>query len=737
MKQNLNYKKLTVQYALVGLAGLALPAFAADSVTAPVVVTGTRVEQNSFDLPMSIDSVDAEQIQEGQLKVNLSESSSRVPGVVVNNRNNPAQDLAIQIRGFGARSAFGVRGVRLYADGIPMTMPDGQGQTGTFNLDTAERVEYLRGPFSALYGNSSGGVVQIFTRDGDVDPTMTGGLTFGSYNTDRESLTFGDSGQGFDYVINANTFSSDGYRAQSTTRRDTVHAKINFKLSEYTKLSLVATGLDQPNNLDPQGLDAAQLQSDRRQAGTNSELFNTRVSKKHKQVGATLEHVLSENDSLKFMTYYGQRDNEQYQSVSIAAQTSSPGFQRNGGGVAVIDRSFGGVDARWIHQGEFASKPFNLTVGFNYDEMTDARTGYENFTSGTGETCGRSGRVCGVKGKLRRDEDNDLNNFDQYAQASWDVHSKLTLSGGLRHSRVSFKMKDRYIVPGNGDDSGSNTVTETTPVIGAVFKYNDKINFFANAGKSFETPTFVEMAYNPDYNISGLNLDLKPAKSDQYEVGAKAFVSANTLVNVSLFKIDTQDEIVVATSQGGRTTYRNVPKSERKGLEFSLDSQLANDVRFYFAYTLLDAKFTEAFSACKTPFPNGSSCRYNVDGDFEQIASGSKIPGTYKYNLYGETSWKHKATGFNTALEMRRASGSNVSFNVEDGQTESYTVFNWRGGFKQNINNWNFSEFVRVENIFDKNYVGSIRVADGNQRFYESAPGRNWLLGLNAAYSFK
>ena len=154
MKQNLNYKKLTVQLALVGLAGFALPAFSADSVTAPVVVTGTRIEQNSFDLPMSIDSVAAEQIQEGQLKVNLSESSSRVPGVVVNNRNNPAQDLAIQIRGFGARSAFGVRGVRLYADGIPMTMPDGQGQTGTFNLDTAERIEYLRGPFSALYGNS-------------------------------------------------------------------------------------------------------------------------------------------------------------------------------------------------------------------------------------------------------------------------------------------------------------------------------------------------------------------------------------------------------------------------------------------------------------------------------------------------------------------------------------------------------------------------------------------------------
>jgi len=733
MKQTLNYKKLTVQLALVGLAGLVLPTYAADT----VVVTGTRVEQNSFDLPMSIDSVAAEQIQEAQLKVNLSESSSRVPGVVVNNRNNPAQDLAIQIRGFGARSAFGVRGVRLYSDGIPLTMPDGQGQTGTFNLDTADRVEYLRGPFSALYGNSSGGVVQIFTRNGDVDPTLTGGVTFGSYNTDRESLTFGASGEGFDYVINANTYSSDGYRDQSKTRRDTVHAKINFIINQDTKLSLVATGLDQPNNLDPQGLDATQLQTNRRQAGTNSEIFNTRVSRSHEQIGATIDHKLSETDALRVMTYYGQRDNEQYQSVSIAAQTTSPGFERNGGGVAVIDRSFGGIDARWIHQGDFVGKPLVLTVGFNYDEMNDERTGYENFTSGSGTTCGASGRVCGVKGSLRRDETNALNNFDQYAQASWDVYSNLSLSGGLRHSRVSFKMKDRYIATGNGDDSGSATFTETTPVIGAVFKYNDKINFFANAGKSFETPTFVEMAYNPDYNISGLNLDLMPAKSNQYEVGTKAFIGNDTLVNLSLFKIDTKDEIVVATSQGGRTTYRNVPSSERKGLELSMDSQLSNDVRLYLAYTLLDAKFTDAFSACITPFPNGSSCRYGTAGDFETIAAGSKIPGTYKYNIYGETSWKHSASGFNTALEMRSASGSNVSFNAEDGRTESYTVFNWRGGFKQNHKNWNFSEFVRVENLFDKNYVGSIRVADGNQRFYESAPGRNWLFGLNASYSFK
>jgi len=726
-------KKLPNQLMLLGLMSLTLP-IAADAaeestgslILAPVVVTGTRVEQNSFDLPMSIDATSAEDIQEGQLKVNLSESSARVPGVVINNRNNPAQDLAIQIRGFGARSAFGVRGVRLYADGIPMTMPDGQGQTGTFNLDTASRVEYLRGPFSALYGNSSGGVVQIFTRDGEKDPTLSGGITFGSDNTRRESIGFSDSGEGFDYIINANTYRSDGYRDQSYTRRDTLHGKINFKINDDTKLTIVATALDQPDNEDPQGLTKAQLKTNRKQAGTNSELFNTRVSRSHEQVGATLEHRLTANDTARLMVYYGQRDNEQFQSVSVAAQTTAPGFQRSGGGVAVIDRSFGGVDARWTHNGEVASKPYNFTVGLNYDIMSDDRTGYENFI----------GSKLGVKGKLRRDENNRVTSFDQYAQASIDVLSKWSVSGGVRHSRVSFKTSDHYIATGNKDDSGSIDFSETTPVLGTIIKVTDSINLFANAGESFETPTFVEMGYNPDFNKSGLNLELNPSKSRQYEVGAKAIVGGNTLVNVALFKIDTDDEIVVASSQGGRTTYRNVPTSERKGLELGLSSELPHDLRLSLAYTLLDAKFTDSFSACKVPFPNGTSCRFGTAGDFETIASGSKIPGTYRFNLFGEVAWKYQPLGFNTALEMRRSSDTNVSFNSTDGQADGYTVFNWRGGFNQQLSNWRFSEFVRVENITDKKYVGSIRVADGNERFYEVAPERTWLLGLNASYKF-
>lgn len=687
---------------------------------APVVVTATRVEQNSFDLPMSIDSVSGETLRDGQLKVNLSETASRVPGVVVNNRNNPAQDLGIQIRGFGARSAFGVRGVRLYQDGIPLTMPDGQGQTGTFNLDTAKSVEYLRGPFSALYGNSSGGVVQIFTEDGPENPTLSGGVSFGSYDTHRESVTYGGDFDGFNIVFNANTVRSDGYRDQSEFRRDTYHAKIKMQLSEDTKLTVVATSLDQPDNDDPQGLTLAQYRADRKQVSQATKDFNTRVSKSQDHIGATLDHKLTENDSLRFMAYYGQRENEQFQSIPIGAQINP----QSGGGVQTIDREFGGIDLRWTHTGTLVEMPYNFTIGTNVDRMSDDRKGYENFTGGSGNTCNANGRICGVKGNLRRDEMNRLRSFDQYAQGSIDLDPRWNLSVGLRHSKIKFETDDNFIVGANLDDSGSVTYSETTPVAGVIFKATDTLNFYANAGESFETPTFVEAAYKSTSAGAGLNTDLKAATSKQYEIGAKWMAGNSTIINAALFKIDTDDEIVVQSSAGGRTAYTNAKESERKGFELSIDSKLAYGLSAYLAYTYLDAEFTK-------DFVSGGSL----------VQSGADIPGVYKHTLFGELAWKHEPSGFSTALETRAFSDSYVSFTPLSAglpieKTSGYAVVSWRAGFNHGIGKWKFNEFLRVENLFDKEYVGSIRVGDSNGAYYEAAPTRNWLLGLNASYQF-
>ncbi|MEZ0239059.1 MAG: TonB-dependent receptor family protein [Methylophilaceae bacterium] len=671
-------------------------------ITAPVVVTATRVEQNSFDLPVSIDVVDGETIREGQPRINLSETAVRIPGVVVSNRNNPAQDIAISTRGFGARSAFGVRGVRLYADGIPMSMPDGAGQTGTFNLDTAKSIEFMRGPFSALYGNSSGGVVQLLTADGEEMPTVSGGITFGSYDSQRESLTFSGQEGAFNYIVNAAHQQSDGYRDHSESTRDTLHGKFSYQASEDTKITLLATALDQPESQDPLGLTKAQMHADPRSiypdtGGGNAESRNTHVDRNHVQAGVVLDHNFSEEHSIRLMTYYGQRENRQY----LVTNT-----------VSTIDRDFGGADARWTYKSTLADKPFTVTAGLNYDTMTDDRRAY-NALNGVL-----------IPGETRR-EDQNVHNFDQYVQATWEPSERWLLTGGLRHTKIDFDIDDQFL--SNGDNSGSMSFSNTSPVAGVTFKLTPTVNLYANAGKGFETPTFIELNY--DRTFSTINNTIKPSESKNYEVGVKAFISDMTRVNLALFKVDTEKEIVVDTSVGGQTAYKNAGDTERKGLELSVDSILPNNFKFYAAYTLMSAEYKDAFQC----FGSGAVNLW-CTGD-KTVDAGNKIPGTYSSTTYAELSWKHAPTGFSTAIEGIHFSKTYVN----DLNTESanpYTAFNWRGGFTQKMTAWEFNEFIRVDNITDKNYSASVKVNETRMRYYEPSSSRNWLFGVSASYRF-
>lgn len=726
MKSSLYFRTLPAQLLIAGLfsGGLSTAAISAETpltpdeielanvlLLSPVVVTATRVEQNSFDLPVSIDVLDASVIQEGQPQINLSETAIRIPGVVVNNRYNMAQDLAISTRGFGARSAFGVRGVRLYADGIPLSMPDGQGQTGTFNLDTAKSIEFLRGPFSALYGNSSGGVVQIFTQDGPSVPTLSGGLTLGSYGLHRESVTLGGQTGNLNYVINAASMRTDGFRDNSDGGRDTLHAKLKLAVSQDTKVTVIATALDQPETKDPQGLNLAEYKDNPRLASPNSSIFKTRVSRSHQQAGINVEHRLTVQDTLQAMAYYGQRDNLQYLSSSIGSQAAAT----SSGGVAEIEREFGGLDLRWTRKTEIASRPFTLTAGLNYDYMDDKRKGYENFAGGAGNTCWQNGRICGVKGALRRDEDNKAKNFDQFFQATWEPSDRWLVTGGLRHTRVRLELEDHYIAAGNGDDSGSVRFSDTTGALGATFKLSPAVNLYVNYGQGFETPTFIETAYSA---ADGPNLNLDASESKNYEVGAKAFIADNTLLKAALFKVETEKEIVVDGSAGGRTWYKNAGDTERKGLEISLNSILPHNFNLYAAYTLMNAEFKDTFTTSGTT-----------------VNSGNRIPGTYTAITYAEISWKHNPSGFSTALEGIHNSKAYTN-DTNTSSADAYTLFNLKAGFTQKVKSWKFNEFARVDNITDRKYVSSIRINDGFGRFYEPGALRNWTLGLNASYEF-
>ena len=219
----------------------------------PVVVTGTRQPQRVFDVPASIDSVDGETIRDQQLRVNLSETLGRVPGLLIQNRQNYAQDLQVSSRGFGARSTFGVRGVRLIQDGIPLTMPDGQGQTALFDLDGAKNVEVLRGPFTALYGNASGGVINLVTEDGPSRPTLQANGFFGTFTSWRAGVKFGGSTGALNYTGNVSRFETDGFREHSAARRDLANLKLGVTIDDNSKLTLIGNSLEQHNTQDPLG----------------------------------------------------------------------------------------------------------------------------------------------------------------------------------------------------------------------------------------------------------------------------------------------------------------------------------------------------------------------------------------------------------------------------------------------------------------------------------------------------
>lgn len=689
---------------------------AADAPDAPtarvpvVVVSGSRAEHLSFDLPASVDVVDAERIGAAQPRVNASEALAAVPGVTVQNRQNYAQDLQISSRGFGARSQFGVRGVRLIADGVPATMPDGQGQAATFDLDVAERIEVLRGPLSTLYGNHAGGVIQLFTRDPKGAPTVEVNVSGGSYGMHKTDVNASGKEGTFGWLLDGSRFETDGYREHSAARRDQAYAKLTFDTSSTGKLTVVAGGLRQNDTQDPLGITWATYQRDPR-AGeidttdtqnpkrTLAERYNTRKSIDHQQVGLTWEQRF-DADRLRLTVYGGNRRVIQYQAFSKAFQAPAS----HSGGVVDFDRSFQGFEADWMMTRPLGDGTLRTTVGLEYGTSNDARQGYENYV----------GNVFGVKGALRRDEEDDVRNVDPYVQMEWE-RGPWVFTGGVRHSRVSFDVDDHYLA--NGNDGGSVDYSHTTPLVGVLYKLTPMVNVYASAARGFETPTLNEVFYSG--SGAGFNYNLAAATSNQFEVGTKAIVGEDVRVNAALFQIRTDNELTVDSSSGGRTSYRNASSTLRQGLELSLDADLKAGFSAKLSATVLRAIYDQAFTG---------------------VADGNRLPAVPKTSLFGELAWKDAGGRFGAALETV-ANGKMYPDDANAAQpAPGYAIFNARVQASQQLDGTlsglRLREYARVNNLFDRTYIGSVIVGDTNRRYYEPAPGRNWVLGVSAQYQF-
>lgn len=677
--------KTTLAVMVAGCFGTGLAIAEEAKVLSPVVVTATRTEQDSFDLPMAIDKVERENI-DNQLRMTLSESLARIPGITAQNRNQMAQDPQISSRGFGARSSFGVRGIRVYVDGIPLSMPDGIGNPGSVDLGIIGGIEVMRGPFSAMYGNSSGGVIQMLTETAPKTPELEADVLYGSFNTRRESVKAAGTRQGVEYLVNYSDFSSDGFRQHSENEKRQATVKLGVKLSEDSKLTTLINWFDQ-FAMDPGGITAAELTANRSAASPNNIAANARVIRSNQQVGFNFEKQINSANTINAIIYAGQRDNTQYLSTGGAD-----------GRASIIGRNFYGSELRLTHKGDLLSKPLLLTAGLAAGYMDDDRQDI-NATAGV------------INGTLNRLETQKAQNTDQFAQGIWSFADRWDLHAGVRHTSVRQSVVDLLPLQ-NGNGTGNVAYEKTLPVAGLVFKASPTLNFYANVGKGFETPTMVEISYATTAG-SGPNLNLRPATSTNVEVGAKWMVSDTARVNAAIFEIQTENEIVVDATSFGRTTYRNAGKTERKGLELSAATELPNNLSLYTAVTVLDAKFTN-------------------DSNFN---AGSQIPGTYKTQLYAEAAWRYQPLNFQTALEARYNSKSYVN-DANTTSVESYAVYSVRASLQQQSGQWRFTEYLRVDNLFDKEYVGSVRVNDSNSRFFEPAPGRNYIVGVKANYAF-
>lgn len=701
-----NFQRMRPLCAAMAALGLFAGAAQAQEAQIPteVLVQGGRLAQKQFDTPASVRVIDGDAIRNAGAQVNLSEALAQAPGVVALNRNNYAQDLQISIRGFGARSAFGLRGIRLITDGIPATTPDGQGQASTVSLTSAERIEVLTGPLAQLYGNSAGGVIQTWTREAGDQPQIDVATTMGSYGLRRHDVQFSGRTGNVGIVADYSTFSIDGYRNNSAAERKQFNGVLTSQLQEDTKLKLVANVFDMPLAQDPLGLNATQLKNDPRQAGTDAQTNRTRKIVQHQQIGAVLDHHFNSDLDMQWRAYTGSRQNTQY--------TAS-------GTWVGLDRDFVGIGGQIKGKvRDAAHGPVDWVLGVDADQTSERRQG---GAASAGEK---------VSGSLTRNELNKASNSDAFGQVNWhwtDAQGRnpYTFTAGVRHSSVKLENRDDYLTDGNG--SGMVRYAATNPVVGATWHALDTLNLFANWGKGFETPTLTEAAYVVENNaIKGyFNTGLQASRSQHNEVGMKWTPSPATRLDAALFRITTENEIVTQKSLFGKTAYKNAGQTLREGGELSWQTQWTPQWRSQLSMAWLRAIYDANFTSGSTLIP-----------------SGNRLPGIPDQQLFASLQWADQGfasranprpQGWSASADwVARSSFWASDVNDSGSKVAGYGALNLRVRHRSVWGPVRAELWAGVDNLMGHPYVGSVIVNQSANppQYFEPGLPRNWMAGV-------
>lgn len=665
-----------------------------------ITVQATRVDKSLYEIPAAVGAVSRDDIQFGRQQLGMDESLNKIPGLFMQNRYNYNQDLSISIRGFGKRSSFGVRGLRIFVDGIPNTLPDGQGNIDSIDLGSTDRMEVIRGPSSSLYGSSAGGVINLYTEDGPADePFVEGNAMVGSHDFNKLQVKTGGEFKNLNYLLNLSRLDYDGYRDHAKIERTLLNAKFKYAFDATSDLTVTTNILDKPIADDPGGLTRAQYHADRRQAQFNNSglRFDAGETAEQQQFGIAYRRRSGEYHEITARNYYLFRAFEGKLPIG-------PPFAA--GGFIDLERFFTGGGLQYSYSAPLAGHKNRLTVGFDADAQWDERKNFDN----------KLGTIDYSSMTVNQDE--DVVSWGVYLQNDFALTERLSLGLGVRYDEVKFEFTN-YINPNR---SGDPEFSEWSPQAGLLWKLHDAVNLYGNISTSFETPTTREFAapVGPD----GFNTSLTSQTSTNYEVGVKGVLPGRASYQLALFRIDTMDEILPAGENlGGSVYFSNTGETRRIGVEAGTTMRLLPGLDLTLAYTYSDFEFEKLVV-------NNLSFR------------GEKIPGIPEQSGYLELAY-FTPGGFYGVFDaqyvdrifVNNAYVRNSGALVPQGEmTDDYTVLNFRAGYTTQMGNTEFTPFFAVNNLTDERYVGNIRVNEGNLRFFEPAPERNFFAGFTLTF---
>ncbi|HMA22007.1 MAG TPA: TonB-dependent receptor, partial [Gemmatimonadaceae bacterium] len=659
-----------------------------------------RVELPLEKIPFSIHRVDRHQISRARPTWGLDEALVTVPGVFVANRYNFSQDQRISIRGFGARSAFAVRGIKILVDGIPQTLPDGQGQLTNLELGEVDRIEVLRGSASSLFGNASGGVISIWTRTPAIESVQGearfvggsfGGHSGRTWNKWQSSTAMRVGGGTAQIVVSRLDY--EGERDHSAADQRVLNARLRVPVADGWSLTLITDVGDNPRADNPGSLTLAELHANRDTVPALNINRNAGKNVTQIQSGATLHRSMT-NGGEATVTIFGLTRDLRNPITTTYID---------------LDRVAYGARTSVTYPLTLGSLAHRLTAGFDFQRQRDDRENFRYL-----DTPGDSATRDTVRSLNQLEY---VNEFGPFVQSALELSPRTTIMAGLRYDWVKFAVRDRLIAGTNPDDSGERLMRALSGSLGIAVNPFRNLTVYGNVASSFETPTTTELANSPS-GAGGFNTGLKPQHAWNFALGARASLDRRFTYSVALFKAEVRDALVPYEIATPRFFYRNAGSTRHHGLEVGGDLSLSPGLSLSAAWTYSDYRFRE----------------YSfTDAAGTHVLNGRPLAGIPDNWLHLTIRAQPAAlAGVWAELQPTYSSGYLVS-DISNTRTSPWWSTNVRVGWDGRAGSMRLAPFIGINNAFNHQYVSSVVINATRGRYYEPAPGRNAYLGISLA----